>query len=83
MEIVKKIAKWLGILLLVLVTAFLLIGLIPVPNDGYPSSPEPMGSYEVAGWRVIAILEEVIPFTNETSRSIFFDTGERTDEVMC
>ena len=81
MEIVKKIAKWLGILLLVLVTAFLLIGLIPVPNDGYPSSPEPMGSYEASASRVNAILEEEMPITNETSRSIFFDTGERTDEV--
>lgn len=81
MEMLKKIAKWLGIALLLLLAALLLIGLFPVANDGFPSNPNPVDSYETAVNRVNGILEEEIAITNESSRSIFLDTGEKTEEV--
>ncbi|HEY53068.1 MAG TPA: alpha/beta fold hydrolase [Caldilineae bacterium] len=77
----KRIAKWVGIIILGILLVFFLLGLIPVSLDGLGSNPDPMMDYDEAVARIEQLMQEEIPITNESSRSIFLDHGEKTDEV--
>ena len=81
MELVKKIAKWLGILILVLLLGLLVVGLIPTSDDDFPSNSNPATDYDEAMGRIDALLQTELPIANETSRSIVLTSGAKTDEV--
>jgi carboxylesterase len=81
MKMVKKIGKWLGIFLLLLLLVILVMGLAPVSNDGYASRPDPLSDFDAAVRKIETIQEDEIPITNETSRSIFLNTGAKKDDV--
>lgn len=81
MRILKKVLKWLGIILLMLIGGILLLGLVPAANDGYPANPNPLADYDEAAARVEALLEEELPVANENGRSIFLTTGAKTEDA--
>ncbi len=77
-----RIAKWFGIIILVILLAIFLLGLIPVSIDGFDSVPDPMTDYDEAVSRVEKMQEEELPITNESSRSLLMEHGQKTDEVF-
>ena len=77
----KRIAKWLGIIVLAILLVIFLVGLMPVSIDGFDSSPDPMTDYDAAVSRVEKIQEEELPVTNEASRSLLMTHGDKTDDV--
>ena len=78
----KRIAKWVGIIILGILAAIFLLGLIPVSLDVFESNPNPMTDYAEAVSRVKKIQEDELPITNETSRSLLMEHGQKTDEVF-
>jgi carboxylesterase len=78
----KRITKWVGIIIIGVLLIFFLLGLIPVSLDGFESNPNPMADYGEAVNRVKKIQEEELPITNESSRSLLMEHGQKTDEVF-
>ena len=82
MDLLKKILKWLGIILLVLLAIILVLGLIPVSTGPVKSNPDPAGSYEEAMQRFDAVEagEEGI-LMSPLSASQLLTHGEKTDKA--
>jgi len=78
----KRIAKWVGIIILGILAAIFLLGLIPVSLDGFGANPNPMTDYAEAVSRVEKMLEDELPITNESSRSFLMEHGQKTDDVF-
>lgn len=68
-------------LLFVLLVSLLLIGLVPLPNDAFLSSPSPVADYDDAVTRIAALQTVELPITSAASRSIFLAHGEKTENV--
>ena len=79
---IKKIAKIIGILLLILLGGILLMGLIPVSIPELTSSPDPAADYDEAIQRFEAIVagEQGI-LMSDKSGSVLMTHGEPTDKV--
>jgi len=82
MDLLKKILKWLGIILLVLLAIVLILGLIPVSTAPVESNPNPAGSYEEAMERFDAVEagEDGI-LMSPLSASQLMTHGEKTDKA--
>ena len=80
MDLLKKILKWLGKILLVFLVIILLLGLIPASTTPIESNPDPAGSYEEAMQRFDAVKagEEGI-LMSPLSTSQLMTHGEKTD----
>ena len=77
----KRILIWTvgaiaGILIFILI-----IGLFPIPLDGFQAQPNPVQSYDEAVARVEQLQQEEEPITKESSRSILMTHGEKTEDV--
>ena len=78
----KKLLKIIGLILLILLGIILLLGIIPVPIEEQPSSPNPVASYDEAIQRFADIRagEEGI-LMSEKTQSVLMTHGEKTDKV--
>ncbi|HFQ92719.1 MAG TPA: hypothetical protein ENK32_01820 [Anaerolineae bacterium] len=59
----KRIAKWAGAILFLILLVIVLLSLIPVSTDGFESQPNPVTEYDEAVSRVEKIREEELPIT--------------------
>ena len=79
--LLKRSAKLLGLLILAALVIVLVIGLIPVPLDGFESAPDPAQDYQEALRRFDEILADEEAIVNEASGSHLMTYGDRTERA--
>lgn len=81
-SIFRRVLKWIGIILLVLIGLLLIIGLMPASAKGLTSNPKPSTSYadSVARYKEIEQTESGI--VNDVSGSHLLTHGDRTPRVV-
>lgn len=81
MDFVRHVVTWLAVLLLLLVTGFLLIGLMPVANHSDESNPDLTRRYSDAVNAIDHLQDAERSTVNASSRSIFLTHGEKTENA--
>ena len=81
----KTVAKWAGIVLLVFIGILLLLAVIPVNVQEFPSTPNPAQSYDeaMARWETLTTPTEAEggKLMSPVADSVLMEHGEKTDRV--
>jgi len=83
---VKKVLKWvfiiLGILLAGVLAIILVLGFFPISTGNMDSEPNPSQSYEDSMARFEEVQQAEVGIVNETSGSVLLTHGEKTPQVV-
>lgn len=78
---VKRVSKWVAVILLSLLIIILILGLIPAPTDGLESVSNPADSYEEAIERFQEYADEENAIVNEAGHSLLMTHDGPTEKV--
>jgi len=77
----KRVAKWLLLILGVILAIVLILGLIPVSTSDLDSDPDPAANYDEAVRRFQEIVDDEQATVNDAGFSQLITAGEETEQV--